>query len=302
MIPFAFEAVPCAVCGSTDTTPHLTVDRFHEGPLTYVTCSECGLIYQNPRPSQDSLVRFFSSEGFTSAKDAHRQDGQIAGYYDYLRDEPFRFKLAKSRLNKLERLFPGKKPLRILKIACGTGTFLKVARDNGHEAMGVDVSDIFVRFGRERYDVPLLHGRFEDVDLEGRQFDAILLFGAINNLVEIRTVFDKAKTHLAPGGIFAFNYIDIDNFLARLQKEKFWLYRPPAIYQFTRRQIPVMLAHFGWRLVEHSSDSQYTSLSKLFGFLGWKPLWRLMEILRLHYAVVRIPIPGGYWCTLRPTD
>jgi SAM-dependent methyltransferase len=297
---FEFEPADCAACGASASQPYIQVDRFGEGHLNYVRCAECGLIYQNPRPTQESLVEFFSSETFVSASEAEREDGQIAGYYNYLRDEPFRLKLAAARLRRLEGMFPGRKPLRILKIACGTGTFIKVARDRGHDALGVDVSDIFVRVAREHYGVPMLHGRFEDVDLEEKTFDAILLFGAINNLVELRAVFDKVRAHLAPGGVFVFNYIDIENVLARFQKERFWLFRPPAIYQFTRKQLPGMLLRFGWRLDEHRADSQYTSLSKLLGFLGWRPLWRLMERFNLHYKVVRVPIPGGYWCTARP--
>ena len=300
-IKFEFKPVTCAVCGSEREEELIMVDKYREGSLRFVRCLECGLIYQNPRPTQESLDNFFSSESFVSSKHADQDDNAIVGYYDYLRDEPFRMKLAAYRLRKVEAFFPKKTKLRILKIACGTGSFIKVANDKGHEALGLDGSDFFVKVAREHYQVPMIHSTLEKADLTDKRFDAILFLGALRNMYDLKVVFDKIRTGLAPDGLFIFNYFDVDNILARIQKSNYWLFRPPAIYHFTKQKMQDMLRHFGWEIVAHRQDIQYTNLAKLFGFLGFKSLWWLVEKLHLHYLVIKIPIPNCYWCVARPT-
>ncbi len=297
-----FESTNCNVCGSSEISPVIEVDKYREGKLRFVRCDECALVYQNPRPTSESLLALFASEEFMSSRESGRPDNEIVGYYDYLADEPFRMRLARYRLRKVERLFPAGKKLSICKIACGSGSFLKVAQDNGHQVLGVDASPTFVQVARERYGVSMILSPAEEADLGDASFDVIMLLGALNNMSSLAKIFQQVRRHLAPGGFFIFNYFDIDNALARFQKENYWLYRPPVLYHFTRPQMKAMMDRFGWRIVKHEQDIQYTNLAKLFGFLGIKPLWAVIDRLKLHHVIIKIPILSCYWCVVQRVD
>src|SRR5688500_15407446 len=59
------ESVPCCLCRSTRSEPMLTgPDRAHgvPGQFALCRCLDCGLIYQNPRPSAASLPAIYPAD------------------------------------------------------------------------------------------------------------------------------------------------------------------------------------------------------------------------------------------------
>ncbi len=59
------ERVACDLCGSETSSPALSgPDRVSwlAGEFTLVRCRDCGLLYQNPRPTAKGIVRFYEGE------------------------------------------------------------------------------------------------------------------------------------------------------------------------------------------------------------------------------------------------
>lgn len=107
----------------------------------------------------------------------------------------------------IRKSIPG--PGTWLDLCCGTGSLLRLVVENGFAATGVDISRHQLRHARKN--VP--RARFLTGDIRqlalGRQFDVITcLFDSLNYLRrknDLSKVFRKARRHLAPGGIFAFD-------------------------------------------------------------------------------------------------
>jgi hypothetical protein len=130
-----FENVgACLICGSP--VFDVIFDKpVRSVPLRFVKCSQCGLVFQSPRFTRDTLVRYFSSSFFI--KDSDSSDfslGELLGYSDYEAWDASYKRTASLRLKRIGRFAPP--PGRLLEIGTATGSFLDEARRAGYEVRG----------------------------------------------------------------------------------------------------------------------------------------------------------------------
>jgi len=96
-----------------------------------------------------------------------------------------------------------------LDLCCGTGSLLKLACENGYEAVGLDRSPHQLRHARQNApQARLIRADIRSFALH-RKFDVITcLFDSLNyvtKLGEIEGVFRNVRRHLAGRGLFAFD-------------------------------------------------------------------------------------------------
>ena len=106
----------------------------------------------------------------------------------------------------------------VLELACGTGSILAQLRGD-FAVTGLDRSPQMLAVAAEKVrGVRLVEADMTQFDL-GERFDVVLcLFDSINHLLDFsewEAVFDRARDHLADGGIFVFD-INTEERLARL--------------------------------------------------------------------------------------
>lgn len=274
----------CFLCGEPSYRPLYEVTHFGF-PFRFQRC-QCGLIKQTPMPNERFFEWFFNSELFFSAK--QQKSREIWGFYDYFRDEPSRMATSRRRLRRMREIFGTDRKLSIMKIGPSTGTFLYLAKQLGHDAIGCDVSSRFVDYASSEYGVRVDHGRFEHLDYKDEQFDVILLFNVIENVPNLTEFLEAIARRLKPGGRFIFNHVDIEsNWIARFQKDRYFLFRPPICYIFSNQTMDRTLEQMGLRLERRIRDVRFLTLEKICSLLGWYLPLRIFRGLRLH----RIPIP-----------
>jgi SAM-dependent methyltransferase len=110
----------------------------------------------------------------------------------------------------------------VLELACGTGALLERLRDD-YEVTGVDLSEEMLAVaGRKVPGVRLFRADMTRVSL-GETFDVVLcVFDSLNHLLsfaEWEAAFDRAREHLAEGGIFVFD-VNTEAKLARFAAER----------------------------------------------------------------------------------
>jgi SAM-dependent methyltransferase len=293
---FTFVPARCPICEIDDARPRHVITKYAQGELTFVTCNRCGTVYQNPCPDAASMQNFYLSQNFFSAS---RGSGKLVGYLDYDAEEQTRQRNAAYRLKEVESFFPAGTRLKILKVACGYGTFVKGALDAGHDATGLDASKAMVDGARERYGIELIHSPFLDHDFGAERFDAVLLYGAITNFHDVTRVGRRINDILKPGGLYLSNFVEPDSLLERIQGPKFWLYRPPVIGLWSADAFIAEHKKFGMELSARYSDVQWASLGKLAGHVQIEWVGRGLRALRLYERHIRVPPFGSVKVVLR---
>lgn len=141
--------------------------------------------------------------------------GAYARYYDLLyRDKDYR-----GETGFVDHLIRVHVPeaRRILELGCGTGVHGSMLAERGYEVVGLDVSDeMLAEAARRLAGLPVavanrvrfLKGDARDFKLEQR-FDVVLaLFHVMSYQLtndDLKSVFARVKSHLAPGGVFIFD-------------------------------------------------------------------------------------------------
>ncbi len=274
----------CYLCGKPRYTPLYRVTHFGF-PFLFQKC-QCGMIKQTPMPNERFFEWFFNAEEFFEA--SKTSTGNIWGYQDYFSDEPSRLATSRLRFQRLQKYFAVDRPLEIMKIGPGTGTFLYVAKQHGHHAMGCDVSARFRQFAQTTYGVQVDHGRFERMDYREGQFDVVVLLNVIENVPNQVEFLSAIQRTIKPGGYFIFNFVDMhNNLVATLQKARYFLYRPPVCYAYDMDVIQKIMDKFQFQVRDTILDFRYMTLEKMFTLLGWKWAWDIARSTHVH----RKPFP-----------
>jgi 2-polyprenyl-3-methyl-5-hydroxy-6-metoxy-1,4-benzoquinol methylase len=248
--PSVLTEVACGLCGSSDATL-----QFEEKPYRVVKCKHCGLTYVTPRRNPEKLKDLYITDFWksTSAKDF--------GYTDYLRDEALYLRTYRRRFRAVRRHRPS--PGRVLDVGCAAGYFLAVAKENGWDCTGVEVSPLVGGFARDRYHLNVLQGTLLDQQLPAASFDLITFWDVVEHLPDPVAVLHEAKRLLKPDGILLIETQNVASRFARAMGRRWHHYKHAEhIYHFEPRTVEALLAKSGFEMVEcrASLGGKYVSL------------------------------------------
>lgn len=71
---------------------------------------------------------------------------------------------------------------RILDVGAGFGTFLRLLRDNGLEAVGVDINFVKMRYAKDRYQLDILPADVHAMPFKDNHFDTVILREVVAHL------------------------------------------------------------------------------------------------------------------------
>ncbi len=93
----------------------------------------------------------------------------------------------------------------VLDLGCGTGWTSAFLARAGYDVVGVDISEPMIEMAWERIEREGVPARFvvadmEELDLEQKVFDGVLLFDSLHHCPGYAQVLERAWLHLRPGG------------------------------------------------------------------------------------------------------
>jgi SAM-dependent methyltransferase len=292
------ELDACLTCG-VKALETIYQKRIRSVPLQFVKCSSCGLVFQNPRFTRDSLAEYFSSSLFI--KDSESADctlEDLLGYYDYSAwDESYK-KTARLRLVRIGRFRPP--PGRLLEIGTATGSFLDEARKSGFDVRGVDVSATFAAMARKRYALEIDDEFIEDIDLPAKHYDVICNFGGISCWRDPVKALRKVRSALKPDGVLVLNHPNIDGILARLYGSQYPEFNHASLTVLSNRTMRRCLTEAGFEVAFSENERQYASFGRIVTYLKSPAGVRLVRALKLDNRMIRIIAFGTTFsiCTL----
>lgn len=262
--------LPCCICGAyepetlyrdelNDTAPAVEYNFTPDTRKTYAIakCRQCGHIYTDPMPLLDDVYQDSEDEVYSQ----HREQ----------REKCFR-KLA----HPLWREFPSGD---LLDIGCATGILLDVMAER-YRTFGVEPSAWSRTQCAPRHHVAASLDAFA-----GQTFDIITLLGVIEHIYTPQTLIADISRMLRPGGLFLVYTGDIDAWLPRLLRKKWWWYQGMHLHYFSKKNLSRLLGLHGLRTIRTLNMPLYFKVESLS-----KSLSRYETLHRLVHPILSLPV------------
>lgn len=242
--PYTGEAIACNLCGSNARTVICETDRRWK-KLRTIACSDCGLLRTDPMPTDAELDRYYRNE--------YRLDYQLAGR------RPPKFHLVRSMRearNRAAYLSNALKPgARVLDVGCGTGEFLKFAKDRGCEVIGIEPGRTYAEFARSEYGIDVINAPWQQADLPLSGFDVVTCQQVVEHLRDPMAALAAMAAWLKPEGML---YVSVPDMRSN-DKPSFERFHFAHIYGFTPETLDVALRLNG--MVSISGGPLHTTTS-----------------------------------------
>lgn len=172
----------------------------------------------------------------------------------------------KRRLNLIYPYLLNSKGLRVLDVACGTGTYLELAERIGTDVVGSDISKNMIQICKNKEINNTLVGDYHILPFEDKTFDMILCINAIHYSNNPKKVLSEMGRILSNNGIILFTYFNILNFrlinkVRRIYKKNYPIqhehrFLPPHMNEIFKRARLTPIYYCGINLLPFPSNSK----------------------------------------------
>jgi SAM-dependent methyltransferase len=227
------EKVQCPICEKSEGEPlHL------EGSFQMVRCPLCQFIFLNPRPTSDSLFRFYQTY-------LPEEESSVASWEKMMKKV---FRRAATLLQSYRR------DGRLLDVGTGFGFFLAEMKKRGWDVTGVEISKKAMDYARDVLGLTIYLGPLEKVGFPESHFDVVTGFYIIEHIPNPVVFLKECYRILKPGGLLLLRYphtTPIKNLL-HFFSIKNGLYDLPAhLSDFSPKMIQRCLAGIGFGGCRH---------------------------------------------------
>jgi len=285
---FELEETRCPLCQhNKKKTIFVGRDRQckKKGEFRVVECETCGLLYTDPRPSQETIGYFYPLdygpyEGFfiPQVEVFNRRKGLPASmknelkyrilknYYSYQALQPVtRFpgfdKLPAGMRRAVLKIFQyyfrkryyripvWRESGRALDIGCGSGAYLLLLKNIGWNVVGADISDNVASEVREA-GIPILTGELEKLGLEPCSFDLITMWHTLEHLPSPIESLQEIHRLLKNNGSLLIEVPNSVSIVAKVFGSNWFAWDLPRhLYHFSPVSLSRMLTRAGFRVV-----------------------------------------------------
>lgn len=236
-------------------------------------CSECGLRFQRASEVADRIPGFYPpGYWWDPAGDLRGVEGLYREWV--LRRDQLRFVLS---------VAPPGNGRRLLDIGCGSGSFLKLAREAGFRVQGLEASPEAGEAAETILPGRVVVGDERELIRSGATFHVLTLFHVLEHLPRPLDYLRRIRRLLAEDGGLVVQVPNSHSIQAALLGSRWYgLDCPRHIHNFTARALIELLRRAGFRVrrVRHFSlrDNAAALVSSLFPFLD--PMSQKVRLLR----------------------
>lgn len=222
----------CPICESWDHAPVGHMPSLTH-PMHIVGCKGCGLVYVNPM-----FTNADKEQVSPVLRLLHRSRST-----EHSHSAAFRHSMRRMR-RCLDLIAPYLKAEQdVLELGSGDGAMLHLLKELGARPTGIEIDSETATAVSCKLGVPVLTASFEDVDLGGKQFDAVVLVHLIEHFFEPVAMLRKAHSLLKPNGLI---FVETPNIL-RPKVGPNRVFSFAHNYHFSPRTLALALYRAGFR-------------------------------------------------------
>lgn len=228
----SLTSVTCALCGSTNHEFLCENSGFR-----VVRCPGCSLVFVNPQPTEAELKQLYSKEEVFT-------DGPKSSYL--ATEAKLIGRLWDHRLRSVERFKTGE---TLLDVGCGTGDFILLAKNQGWQVTGTELSTSSAAFVERHHGIPVLtfDSSLSQLALTDDSFDVITAWHVVEHLPSPREELGEMFRLLKPGGMLVVEVPNLDYWARKSYMEP--LSVQMHLYHFSVRTMVRLLSDIGYRVV-----------------------------------------------------
>ncbi|UXP33425.1 class I SAM-dependent methyltransferase [Reichenbachiella agarivorans] len=243
----------CPSCNSKEFVNHLICDDYSLTGESFaiMKCSNCQLLLTNPRPSKQSIGKYYQFKDYIS----HTNKGTnlTNQIYKVVRNYTIR---SKSKL--LDRLADKKS---ILDIGCGTGQLLSYLQANDWKVTGIEPDELA---RKQAINEIGNHVHEELRDLPKGKYGIITMWHVLEHVHDINDTLQIIRNLLSKQSRLVIALPNSDSYDQRFYKKHWAAYDIPRhLYHFNQATIKELMKYNSFELVETlpmKFDSFYVSL------------------------------------------
>ncbi len=222
----------CVLCQSKTNTkwssdPH---------PFHAVKCSDCGFVWMQTQPGEDTLKKYYSD--YIGQRRINNSTKMQQRKVQYAEDKSFLQHYAKEG--------------RILDVGCNGGFFLDCL-DDAFEKYGVEVDEVAVKYAHDNFDFGknVCCGDILEADFPEESFDVIVMRGTIEHVIKPVEVIARCSELLKPGGIFYITATpNVDSLAAEIFRDRWSIFHPVQhLWYFSPKTMTTICERFGMTFV-----------------------------------------------------
>ncbi len=180
----------CPLCKSGHFLNHIEITDYAVSKSSFVLCrcSECQLVFTNPRPTSEEIGTYYDFPEYYSHQDQSKNLTQWI--YQRVRN----YSISK----KVEIIEQFVEEGKLLDYGCGTGEFLYEASINHWKVVGIEPNEKARIQANKKLGGKVI-ASIDDLKKDSL-FDVITLFHVLEHIHDLRKTVKKILTHLKSGG------------------------------------------------------------------------------------------------------
>lgn len=266
----------CPVCHARAFTPRFTVKD-----IPVERCGSCGLVVQNPQPSDAALAAIYGSDYFigSSAND------RFASQFDVVKRAT-----AALQLDEIAAYLRGRGQsaggLRLLEVGCGHGNMLLEARLRGYDVQGLEYSADAAQTANRKLGAEIVRvGEIGRTALPERSFDVCILIDVIEHVRDPEFFLKEIWRILKDGAIVFIATPSVDSWSARALGRHWMEFKPEHLFYFGRDTIDRLLRNTGFADIAISTGRKVLTPDYIIGHFEKFPIPVITPALRAMRAV-----------------
>jgi ubiquinone/menaquinone biosynthesis C-methylase UbiE len=277
-VKYPTEKVSCYICGSKKSTYKLTGQddlTGIPGNFTYVTCNNCGLIFQNPRLPIDAVKQFYTEDYIAHRK--KKSYGPLTPLYNWAMGKHDR-----QKVSILKKYITLNEHTQVLDVGCAVGSFLlKLNKIFNCQISGVDFKNMTHFEGFKKIQFYL--GLFYEQNLPNNYFDLVTMWHFLEHDYAPVKSLKKMHAILKKDGIGVIEVPRLDSVTYALYKER-WpgVQAPQHTAIFSKKHFIEIIKKEQFEIVDYLPYGAFPAYFYLYTGLAFRFLKGKGLIIKKH--------------------